>query len=216
VQGCKYSNSRGPYIIMSSLRHIMDVDVEPLESQAYRRAREAAQELAPPSNPRSSVSPSPSLEDTKGKTPISRRRTNRVAKAGGQSATSARPSSTQRRDSASGEAMDFTSAYQAGGSNQASTSGSPPQSSSRGSEAVGDVPVKYTPVTGRISRAKKGVPVHTCKYPESRYLQILGLTNLQVAFVVLLRSAALRRNFDLLAYNLRRLLHGQSISDGTN
>jgi hypothetical protein len=23
-------------------------------------------------------------------------------------------------------------------------------------------PIRYTPVTGRISRAKKGVPVHTC------------------------------------------------------
>jgi hypothetical protein len=58
--------------------------------------------------------------------------------------------------------MDYTSSYQAGGSNHASTVGSPPQSSSRGSEPAGDVPVKYTPVTGRISRAKKGVPVHTC------------------------------------------------------
>lgn len=26
----------------------------------------------------------------------------------------------------------------------------------------GDVPIKLTPITGRVSRAKKGVPVHTC------------------------------------------------------
>jgi hypothetical protein len=30
------------------------------------------------------------------------------------------------------------------------------------SSSHADLPVKYTPVTGRISRAKKGVPVHTC------------------------------------------------------
>lgn len=26
-----------------------------------------------------------------------------------------------------------------------------------------DVPVRYTPITGRVSRAKKGVPVHICE-----------------------------------------------------
>ncbi len=29
--------------------------------------------------------------------------------------------------------------------------------------ASAGIPIKYTPVTGRISKAKKGVPVHTCK-----------------------------------------------------
>lgn len=27
-----------------------------------------------------------------------------------------------------------------------------------------DVPVRYTPITGRVSRAKKGVPVHICEF----------------------------------------------------
>ncbi|KAH7356557.1 hypothetical protein BKA65DRAFT_547948 [Rhexocercosporidium sp. MPI-PUGE-AT-0058] len=147
---------------MSSLKDIMDVDVEPLESQAYRRSREAAQQQAsrPPIAP-STETPSPPVDDINtGKSTIKRRRSSRVSKSVSQP-TSARQSIARRRSSATGEAMDFTSGYQAGGSNQASGSGSP-QQSSRGSEPAADMPVKYTPVTGRISRAKKGVPVHTC------------------------------------------------------
>ena len=148
---------------MSSLKDIMDVDVEPLESQAYRRSREAAQQQASrPSIAPSSATPSPPIDDNiKGKAPIRRRRSNRVAKPIATHPTSSRPSITRRRSSAAGEAMDFSPGFQAGGSNQASTTGSP-QQSSRGSEPAADMPVKYTPVTGRISRAKKGVPVHIC------------------------------------------------------
>ncbi|KAK0116697.1 hypothetical protein ONS96_012549 [Cadophora gregata f. sp. sojae] len=147
---------------MSSLKDIMDVDVEPFESQAYRRSREAAQQQAsfPPIAP-STETPSPPVDDINtGKTTIKRRRSNRVSSSTGQP-TAARQGIARRRSSATGEDMDFTSVYQAGGSNQASNSGSP-QQSSRGSEPATDMPVKYTPVTGRISRAKKGVPVHTC------------------------------------------------------
>jgi len=135
--------------------------VDPLESQAYRRSREAAQQQASrPTLAPSSETPSPPVDDeSKGKTSLSRRRSNRVSKPASQP-TAARQSLLRRRSSAAGEGMDF-SGYQPESSNQASTSGSPPQSS-RGSESAADVPVKYTPVTGRISRAKKGVPVHTC------------------------------------------------------
>ncbi|KAH9223689.1 hypothetical protein DL95DRAFT_101710 [Leptodontidium sp. 2 PMI_412] len=147
---------------MSSLKDIMDVDVEPFESQAYRRSREAAQQQAsrPPIAPSTETSSPPVDDINTGKSTIKRRRSNRVSKPASQS-TAARQSIARRRSSATGEAMDFTSGYQAGGSNQASGSGSP-QQSSRGSEPAADMPVKYTPVTGRISRAKKGVPVHTC------------------------------------------------------
>jgi len=153
---------------MSSLKHIMDTDVEPLDSQAYRKAREATQQPAslPPIDRLSATpTPSPTLDDTKGNTSNSRRRSNRVSKAGGQSSPS-RPSSFRRRSSTAAEAMDYNTGYQMGGSNQASNAGSPQQSSSMGSDLTptGDVPVKYTPVTGRISRAKKGVPVHTCMF----------------------------------------------------
>ncbi|KAF7946673.1 hypothetical protein EAE96_009664 [Botrytis aclada] len=147
---------------MSSLKDIMDVDVEPLESQAYRRKEAAQQQASRPSIDPSSQSPSPQLDDTKGKLSMNHRRSNRVSKSSTQP-TISRPNSSRRRSSGAGEAMDF-SAYQGGGSNQRSISGSPSQTSSRGAmEPMADiVPIKYTPVTGRISRAKKGIPVHTC------------------------------------------------------
>ncbi|TGO85749.1 hypothetical protein BPOR_0367g00010 [Botrytis porri] len=147
---------------MSSLKDIMDVDVEPLESQAYRRKEAAQQQASRPSIDPSSQSPSPQLDDTKGKLSMNHRRSNRVSKSSTQ-ATTSRPNSSRRRSSGAGEAMDF-SAYQGGGSNQRSISGSPSQTCSRGGmEPMADiVPIKYTPVTGRISRAKKGIPVHTC------------------------------------------------------
>jgi hypothetical protein len=42
----------------------------------------------------------------------------------------------------------------------------------------GDLPIKLTPITGRVSRAKKGVPVHTCEIcrPAKVSLQLLGTT----------------------------------------
>lgn len=150
---------------MSSLKDIMDVDVEPLESQAYRRAKEAAyqQQASLPSTDRPSATPSPLLDDNIGTAPLRRRRSNRISQPSSISSP-ARPSILpRRRSSTAGETMDYTQGYMAGGPNQPSTSGSPPNSSSRGSEAGSEVPVKYTPVTGRISRAKKGVPVHTCE-----------------------------------------------------
>jgi hypothetical protein len=147
---------------MSSLKDIMDVDVEPLESQAYRRKEAAQQQASRPSLDPSSQSPSPQLDDNRGKPSVNRRRSNRVSKSATQTTTS-RSTIPRRRSSAAAEAMDF-SGFQLGGSSQGSIAGSPLQTSSRGGmDQVGDVPVKYTPVTGRISRAKKGIPVHTCE-----------------------------------------------------
>ena len=152
---------------MSSLRDIMDVDVEPLDSQAYRRRQAAAQQQAsPPSVDQPSAAPSPPLDDkNKGKAPIKRRRSDRVSKPSDSTSTPG-PNIIRRRSSAAREAMDFQYGNQAGmgvgSSTQASLSGSPPQSSRGSEQPTPEVPVKYTPVTGRISRAKKGVPVHTC------------------------------------------------------
>ncbi|KAL2073702.1 hypothetical protein VTL71DRAFT_11028 [Oculimacula yallundae] len=147
---------------MSSIKDIMDVDVEPFESQAYRRSKEAAQQQASRFPiALSTESPSSTVDDNnKGQSTVKRRRSDRVSRPDSQPPTAAQ-GKIRRRSSATGEPMDFTSGYQAGGSNQASNSGSPHQSP-RGSEGAADMPVKYTPVTGRISRAKKGVPVHTC------------------------------------------------------
>ncbi|CZT01865.1 related to C2H2 zinc finger protein [Rhynchosporium agropyri] len=145
---------------MSSLKDIMDVDVEPFESQAYRRSREAQEQAARFLVASSSEAPaSPVADINRSKSTIKRRRSNQVSKTDSQA--EAAQSKVRRRSSVTGESMDFTSGYQAGESNQASNSGSP-QQSPRGSDAAVDMPVKYTPVTGRISRAKKGVPVHTC------------------------------------------------------
>jgi hypothetical protein len=36
------------------------------------------------------------------------------------------------------------------------------QQTSKGIEPLLETPIKYTPVTGRISRSKKEVSVHTC------------------------------------------------------
>ncbi|QSZ31618.1 hypothetical protein DSL72_001185 [Monilinia vaccinii-corymbosi] len=146
---------------MSSIKDIMDVDVDPLESQAYRRKEAAQQQASRLSIDPSSQRSSPQLDDTKGKSSINHRRSNRVSKSSTQP-TTLRPNSIRRRSSGPGEAMDFA-AYQESGSNQGSLLGSPLQTSTRGMEPMADiVPVKYTPVTGRISRAKKGIPVHTC------------------------------------------------------
>ena len=139
----------------------MDVDVDPLESQAYRRSKETAEKPASrtPQIP-SSSSPTPPPSDGKKKAPIRRRRSNRVSKSLAQPSSS-QPSTTRRRSSASGDTMDFTTGYEAGELHQESLSGSP-QQSLRGPEAALEMPVRYTPVTNRVSRAKKGVPVHTC------------------------------------------------------
>lgn len=146
---------------MSSLKDIMDVDVEPLESQAYRRAKEAGQQaVSQTSIDRSSATPSPQLDGNIGTTLLKRRRSDRAPSLSAHPSSS-RPDNMQGRTGA-GEVMGFSSGFRAGGSNQASTSGSPLHSSPRGSEHATEMPVKYTPVTGRISRAKKGVPVHTC------------------------------------------------------
>ncbi|KAK2625241.1 hypothetical protein QTJ16_005610 [Diplocarpon rosae] len=145
---------------MSSLKDIMDVDVELFESQAYRRSREAAQRQAA----RPLVTPftkklSPLVDDINiGQTKIKRRRSDRLSKPASQP-IAARQGIARWRSSAAGEGMDSNSEYKAATSNQASHSQSPGYSSK---EPAADMPVKYTPVTGRVSRAKKGIPVHTC------------------------------------------------------
>ncbi|PBP16048.1 hypothetical protein BUE80_DR013235 [Diplocarpon rosae] len=145
---------------MSSLKDIMDVDVEFFESQAYRRSREAAQrQAARPFVTPSTKKHSPLVDDINtGQTKIKRRRSDRVSEPASQP-IAARRGIARRRSSATGEGMDFNSEYKAATSNQASLSQNSGYSS-RGPAA--DMPVKYTPVTGRVSRAKKGIPIHTC------------------------------------------------------
>ncbi|KAI1778376.1 hypothetical protein F4818DRAFT_456226 [Hypoxylon cercidicola] len=80
------------------------------------------------------------------------------------SSSSTRPAPLSRRSTASSEPMD-PNMY--GGPIQGSSSGGMPLSNMPtrpmgSSPSEGNVPVKLTPITGRVSRAKKGVPVHTC------------------------------------------------------
>ncbi|OTB16682.1 hypothetical protein K445DRAFT_316963 [Daldinia sp. EC12] len=78
----------------------------------------------------------------------------------------ARPALMSRQSTTSSEPMDPTT-Y--GGHAQGSSSGGGSMaSSSMPTRPMGNIPgeggmpVKLTPITGRVSRAKKGVPVHTC------------------------------------------------------
>lgn len=144
--------SRNIYITMSSLRDIIDdVDVEPLQYQAHIRShrQRAAQDTVPPPI---SYSPSQSpTRDTKGKKSARHRRPHRSPKHHGQSSET---SSRHHRDSDSAEGMDHRPrAYR-----QASATSSTRQSSRDGV----DMGVKLTPVTRRVSRAKKGERVHNC------------------------------------------------------
>ncbi|KAI1140345.1 hypothetical protein F5Y05DRAFT_403309 [Hypoxylon sp. FL0543] len=87
-----------------------------------------------------------------------------TAAASSPSASSSRPAPLSRRSTTSSESMD-PSGY--GTHTQGSSSGGMPPSNlpSRpmgNSPGEGSVPVKLTPITGRVSRAKKGVPVHVC------------------------------------------------------
>jgi hypothetical protein len=148
---------------MSSLKDIMDME-------AYSRSREAAQQQQLQASSRTSIAslsephepPTVDDESIEVNSATKRRRSNRPSHLTSSTASQSRSASTRRGSSAQGEeGMDYQTGFQHGGMTQAGTSDSP-QLSSRGSEPATELPVKYTPVTGRISRAKKGVPVHTC------------------------------------------------------
>ncbi|KAI0838687.1 hypothetical protein F5Y06DRAFT_267561 [Hypoxylon sp. FL0890] len=88
-----------------------------------------------------------------------------IAGAPSPSASSSRPAPVSRRSTTSSESMD-PSGY--GAHTQGSSSGGMPPSNMPtrpmgNSPGEGSVPVKLTPITGRVSRAKKGMPVHTCE-----------------------------------------------------
>ena len=152
----------------------MDIDVEPLQSQAYRRAQVAAQHVSgtsphQPSPTPSSPTASSSPEDNQERMPIKRRRPNRTPKSDTHNMPS-RPSGMQQHSSSAGGSMDSSSEFRGGPSDLAGTLGS------GGSKSTPDVLVKYTPVTRRISKAKKGVPIHTCDAcdpPKAGFLQRL-------------------------------------------
>lgn len=134
----------------------MDIDVEPLESQAYQRSKEAALQQA-----LSRTSPSPASSSSKSESrdqhPLKRQKSNRGSKSSIHTPTS-RPNLARRRSSGATQLMDHS--YPRSGSQDGATP-DPLSTSSRDLESR-DSQVRYTPVTGRISKAKKGQPVHVC------------------------------------------------------
>ncbi|KFX87502.1 hypothetical protein V490_08208 [Pseudogymnoascus sp. VKM F-3557] len=135
---------------MSSLRDIMDVDVEPLESQALQRSRDIAQLQ----NQSLDIRPTASLSRTDRSTTQRSVKRKRPARSKlPSSAGSSRSGTARRRSSGATESMDPSGYGQEGSHNMR-------PSLPRGLES--EQPVRYTPVTGRVSKAKKGQPVHVC------------------------------------------------------
>lgn len=81
------------------------------------------------------------------------------------SAASSGPGDLRRQSSTSVDSMDqhgYASSSSMGGG--AGGGGYPPNHPRRPMGSPGpDVPIRLTPITGRVSRAKKGVPVHVCE-----------------------------------------------------
>ncbi|KAI1098611.1 hypothetical protein F4804DRAFT_324280 [Jackrogersella minutella] len=160
---------------MTSLEFIMDMDqdedttqinknddgsIPPGPSRSQDPSRAATSSHARPKDQDDRLTSAP----TRRRGP-SGRSSKSTAAASSPSTSSARPASVSRRSTTSSESMD-PAMY--GGHAQGSSSGGgmPPSMPTRpmgNSPGEGSVPVKLTPITGRVSRAKKGVPVHTCE-----------------------------------------------------
>ncbi|EGZ67937.1 hypothetical protein NEUTE2DRAFT_117280 [Neurospora tetrasperma FGSC 2509] len=74
-------------------------------------------------------------------------------------------STMRRRSTASNDSADHTPGY--GSASTSSTGGNYPQSHTplrpmRSQSHTSELPMRLTPITGRVSRAKKGIPVHVC------------------------------------------------------
>lgn len=107
--------------------------------------------------------PSPAASQGRKRTASSR-----VSRSGAAASSSSRSTAARRRSTTSTDSMDQTGYGSAaspssmgglgggGGMNPSYPTRPMPQGPS------GDIPIKLTPITGRVSRAKKGVPVHTC------------------------------------------------------
>ncbi|KAF3760849.1 hypothetical protein M406DRAFT_334470 [Cryphonectria parasitica EP155] len=84
------------------------------------------------------------------------------------SVASSGPSDLRRQSSTSVDSMDHQHGYGSAASSSsmgggAGSGGYPPNHPRRPMGSPGpEIPIKLTPITGRVSRAKKGVPVHIC------------------------------------------------------
>ncbi|RWA07623.1 hypothetical protein EKO27_g7476 [Xylaria grammica] len=180
---------------MADLRYIMDVaDDEDLGNDKYSRQPNISGSARSP-NPSSTTkqsddslpppNPDPSKSQLRRRGPLSRpsRPTTTVspttASASADKASPSRHPFVERRSVDSTESMDPAS-Y--GSYAQSSSSNMPPSSRSNVSSrpmsstpGESNIPVKLTPITGRVSRAKKGVPVHTCEICKPPKLPRVGV-----------------------------------------
>ncbi|KAI9736844.1 MAG: hypothetical protein M1818_005895 [Claussenomyces sp. TS43310] len=144
---------------MSSLKDIMEADdVEPLEAQAHRHARAAALNRNSCNVEHNLPERQPSQADVAEQHPVKRQKSDRVPR---RPVSSTGPKlRSARRQGRTGPALMEGCNYEETLPRQGSSSH---QDSlpSRVSD-VADPHVKLTPVTGRVSVAKKGRPVHTC------------------------------------------------------
>ncbi|RYP27236.1 hypothetical protein DL767_007769 [Monosporascus sp. MG133] len=162
---------------MASLKFIMDVDEEPepqapnkrddgaatsTPSQGHDSSRPAVTSFAIPQEQSDTLTPTSS---TRRRGPLNRpSKSSTTAPSTSSSTSSTRPSLARQRSTDSTGSMDHT-AY--GGPGQGSSSGSMRSSNAAIRPLVNpsgntEANVKLTPITGRVSRAKKGMPVHVC------------------------------------------------------
>lgn len=153
---------------MASLRNIMNVDDEHTNSQPTRDTRE------PVTRPPQHSVPAPSAYAAAPELPMHQPSASSHSRgASPYSAYSHTPDSTsshrqaplsmspERRRSIHSDHMDYP--YPSGQPyDHSSTYANPPMRSLMPGDPAGEGAVKLTPITGRVSRAKKGVPVHTC------------------------------------------------------
>ncbi|KAK1976799.1 hypothetical protein LZ30DRAFT_753250 [Colletotrichum cereale] len=157
---------------MASLQDIMNADEDQLESHTIKNSRVPApsgghhQPYLTPSAPYNS---SYAIGGDQADNSSSHQDTNRSSSSHTtkstpprSSSSSSRPPNIRRRSNVSTDSMEQSNYGYGHGSGSGSLDPSGPPMRPYGHAPAGDVPVKLTPITGRVSRAKKGMKVHTC------------------------------------------------------
>ncbi|KAF4837339.1 Zinc finger protein klf1 [Colletotrichum tropicale] len=154
---------------MASLQDIMNVDEDQLDSHTNKKDQLPTSSsiyhqpyLAPSPTYNSGYATGGDQADssvTKKRSPPTR-----ITKSStGSSSSSGRPSTSRRRSNVSPENMDPSQyGYGYGGPSGGHDPSGAPSRPFSNTPPGSDMPVKLTPITGRVSRAKKGMKVHTC------------------------------------------------------
>ncbi|GKT68356.1 C2H2 finger domain-containing protein [Colletotrichum tofieldiae] len=159
---------------MASLQDIMNVDEDQLESHTIKNDQVPAPSgsrhqsyLAPNAAYNSGYAiggePVDSSSTQQGTKRSSSSHTTKSTPPGS-SSSSSRPPNTRRRSNVSTDSMEQSNyGYGHVGSSSGGLDPSgPPMRPYGHAPTGGEAPIKLTPITGRVSRAKKGMKVHTC------------------------------------------------------